>query len=152
MSLTGPLTAMSGLDLWPKTRGACIWIIVALTNLIKRQIPLRVHGTKFRGFFVCFCGFFHPNRELFTHIETSPLPAKGCKFFTFIRHSWPLGSEASFCVPLMWHGIYDNNGLFRGPVTLTPVTGCFNNLGLSNTQPSTCEANALTDCATAAAA
>ena len=36
-----------------------------------------------------------------------------------------------FSVPLMWHGTSDNNGLFRGLMTLTPVTGCFNNLDLS---------------------
>ena len=28
---------------------------------------------------VCF-GFFCPTGEFFTHMETSPLPVKGCKF------------------------------------------------------------------------
>ena len=40
--------------------------------------------------FVCL----HPNREFFTHMDTSPLPVKGCKL-TYTRHSWPLDSEGS---------------------------------------------------------
>ena len=31
-----------------------------------------------------------PTREFFTHMETSPVPVKGWKFFTCARHSWPL--------------------------------------------------------------
>ena len=31
--------------------------------------------------FVCLFGVFHPTREFFTHMETSPLPVKGCKFW-----------------------------------------------------------------------
>ena len=46
---------------------------------------------------ICFClfGFYRPTREFFTHLETSPLPVKGFKFFTYARHSWPLSSEGS---------------------------------------------------------
>ena len=33
--------------------------------------------------FVCLFGVFRPTREFFSHIEKSPLPAKGCKF-------WPM--------------------------------------------------------------
>ena len=29
---------------------------------------------------VCLFGVFHSTREFFTHMETSSLPAKGCKF------------------------------------------------------------------------
>ena len=29
--------------------------------------------------FVCLGVFFRPTREFFTHMETSPLPVKGCK-------------------------------------------------------------------------
>ena len=60
-------------------------------------------------------------------------------------------------------GAFIYNGHFRGPLTITPVAEClavellqpvFNDLVLSrlrlNTQPSACEANALTNYATAA--
>ena len=30
--------------------------------------------------FVCLFGVYSPTREFFTHIETSPLPVKDCKF------------------------------------------------------------------------
>ena len=30
--------------------------------------------------FVCLFGVFGPTRDFFTHIGTSPLPVKGCKF------------------------------------------------------------------------
>ena len=29
---------------------------------------------------VCLFGVYRPTQEFFTHMETSPLPAKGCKF------------------------------------------------------------------------
>ena len=37
---------------------------------------------------------FYPTREFFTH-GVSPLLVKGCKFFTYARHSGPLSSEDS---------------------------------------------------------
>ena len=30
--------------------------------------------------FVCLFGVYRPNREFFIHMETSPIPVKGCKF------------------------------------------------------------------------
>ena len=30
--------------------------------------------------FVCLFWVYRPNREFFIHMETSPLPMKGCKF------------------------------------------------------------------------
>ena len=52
---------------------------------------------------------------------------------------------------LLWHGSSVYNGHIRGPVSLTPIISCAvttcRDLD-SNTQPSACEANALTDCAT----
>ena len=29
---------------------------------------------------LCLFGFFRPSREIFTHMETTPLAVKGCKF------------------------------------------------------------------------
>ena len=46
--------------------------------------------------FICLCNWgFHSTRKFFTHMETSPLPVKGFKFFTCARHSWSLSSEGS---------------------------------------------------------
>ena len=63
-----------------------------------------------------------PTREVFTRMETSPLSAKGFKF-------WPMpgthGHEALrvLSVPhLMWHGSSVYNGHLRGQMTLAPVT------------------------------
>ena len=30
--------------------------------------------------FVCSFGVFRPTQNFFTHLQTSPLPVKGCKF------------------------------------------------------------------------
>ena len=112
----------------------------------------------------CIFGGFRPTRECFTHLETLPLPVKGCKL-------WPtLGSHGHwavrfFSVPhLLWHGVSVYNGHFRRTVTLTsfserlavklslPVLTTLVCRGWdSNTQPSACVANVLTHCATAAA-
>ena len=64
---------------------------------------------------------------------------------------------------LLWYGASIKNGDFRGPMTLTPIgerlalelsLPVFKTYACrrwdSNTQPSACEANALTNCATAA--
>ena len=52
-------------------------------------------------YYIFFCGaytrlfvVFRPIREFFTHMETLPLPVKGCKFW-HARHSWPLNSGGS---------------------------------------------------------
>ena len=42
--------------------------------------------------FVCLFGVYLPTREFFTHMETSPLPVKACKF-------WPLlGTHGNWAV------------------------------------------------------
>ena len=49
-------------------------------------------GTSFSLFFVCLDGVYRPTQEFFTHMETSPLPVKGCKF-------WPiLGTHGHWAV------------------------------------------------------
>ena len=65
------------------------------------------------AWFVCLFWVYHPTREFFTHMQTSPLPLKGCKFWPW----WPLSSEGS----LAWHGESVYNGNIRGPVTVTPT-------------------------------
>ena len=34
----------------------------------------------FRLILICLFVVFRPTREFFTHMETSPMPVKGCKF------------------------------------------------------------------------
>ena len=63
------------------------------------------------------CGVFRPTREFFSHMETSPMPVKGCKF-------WPLfgtHEQWGFLNSVLWHGASVYNGHLREPVTLTPI-------------------------------
>ena len=113
--------------------------------------------------FVLFCLFvssFCPTREFFTHLETSPLPVKGCKFLPYARYLWPLSMRVLFSMPhLLWHGASVYNGHLRGPVTLTPIAErlAVEFLWLKSVeagirrQLSACGANTLTHCAIAAA-
>ena len=108
--------------------------------------------------------FFHPSREFFTHMETSPLPVINCKV-------WPMfgayghWAVTFFSVPhLLWHGASLCNGHLWGSLTLTPVPEhlsvdmslpFFNDLGLSRLgfeHPAfRLQGQPLTHCATAAA-
>ena len=42
-----------------------------------------------------FVWSFSSHPRIFTHMETTPLPVKGCQFFTYARLSWTLSSEGS---------------------------------------------------------
>ena len=121
-------------------------------------------GLRYDLYILVAClGFILPLEIFFTHMETSPLPMKDCKF-------WPmLGTHDEmwefFSVPhLLWHGAFVNNGRhLRGLVTLTPIAERLTvELSLpvfitsvcrdwdSNTQPSACGSNALNHCTAAA--
>ena len=63
--------------------------------------------------FVCLFGVYRPTREFFTHMETSPLPVKGCKFWPMLSTYRPLSSEGSLTC-------HTDNRHLRGFVTLTP--------------------------------
>ena len=71
--------------------------------------------------FVClFVWSFSSHSKIFTHMETSPLPMKSCKFdlcsALMAIEQWEL-----FNVPhLLRHGPSVYNGHLRGAVTLTP--------------------------------
>ena len=43
--------------------------------------------------FVCLLVDFRPTREFFTHMETPPLPTKGCDFLAYTRLLWSLNSK-----------------------------------------------------------
>ena len=70
---------------------------------------------------ICLCGVYRPTREFFTHMETSPLPVKGCKFDLYSAlmafEQWGLFNVSH----LLCHGSTLYNDHLRGPVTLTPV-------------------------------
>ena len=111
-------------------------------------------------------GVFRPTCEFFTHMETSPLPVKDCKFsLTYARHSWPLSSEDS----LACHTYCDTRNQFimvfpEDPwhSQLLPIVWKWNchymflrlrSVRLGFEYPiATCEANALTHCTAAAVA
>ena len=97
------------------------------------------------------------------HMETSPLPVKGCTFWPMLG-AYGLGQWGFFSVPVqLWHGASVYNGHLRVSVTLIPIaerlavalsrpvftTWICRGLD-SNTQPSAYGAKALTHCATVA--
>ena len=48
---------------------------------------------------------FHPTGEFFTHLETSPLKVKGCKFFDLCSALIAILQWGFFSMPhLLWHG------------------------------------------------
>ena len=82
--------------------------------------------------FVRLFGVLRPTREFFTHLETSPLPVRGCKFWP--RHIWPLSSDGFLaCHTYCDKGhlfISDTNPWYRAFCRGAVIT-CFNELGLS---------------------
>ena len=88
-------------------------------------------------FFVCL-GVFRPTREFFSHLETSPLPVKGCKFWPILgtHGHWAVRSEATCTVtracPFKWSfpSTRDTHTYCRA-FGSGAVTTCFNDSGLS---------------------
>ena len=67
---------------------------------------------------VCMFGVC-PTREFFTHIETSPLPVKGCKFLLMLG-SRPMSSEGTLaCHTYYDTSVYNDHNLRL--MTLTPM-------------------------------
>ena len=89
-----------------------------------------------------FWGFFYPpTRDIFTHLETSPLPVKGYKFWptlTYAIEQW----RFFYVIHLLWHGPTPYNRHLRGPAIYTrtfdcgTVNTCFNDFhaGVSDRQ------------------
>ena len=72
-------------------------------------------------FFVCLFGVFRPTRELFTHLDTSPLPVTIVNF-DLCPALMAIEQLGFFSLPhLLWHGASVYNGYLRGPVTLRPI-------------------------------
>ena len=118
----------------------------------------------FSNIFVCLFELFRSTREFLTHMETSSLPVKDCKFWLMLGiHSyWAVRFFSAS--HLLRHGAFVYNGHLRGPwhshllpsvlrvvvlsllVFTTKIYRCWD----SNTQTSACMANALTHSATTA--
>ena len=77
-------------------------------------------GTKYALAFVCGLSY---HSRIFTQMETSPLPMKGCKFWPMLDPPLMAIEQWGFLsVPhLLRHGASFYNGHLRGPVTLTPI-------------------------------
>ena len=98
--------------------------------------------------FVCLFGVICSHSRFFsTHMDTSPLPVKDCKFghghwakwFLSVPHSGHLRAPVTHLLPSVWQ--------------CGTVNTCFNEFCNqdSYSQPSTFEQNALTDCTSTAA-
>ena len=58
-----------------------------------------------RCLFVCLVGVLRPTRKIFTHLETSPWPVKGCKFWHLLGIHGHWAVRVFFSVPhLLSHG------------------------------------------------
>ena len=65
--------------------------------------------------FVCLFVVFRPIGEIFTRMETSPLPVKGCKI-NLCSALKAIEQWGTFSVPhLLWHGASAYNGHLQGP-------------------------------------
>ena len=82
--------------------GLCFW---HNNSFLKKTEPIFLpHGISVKtstfevrigGYLICLFGGFRPTRKFFTHLETSPLPVEGCKF-------WPmLGTHDHWAVMVL---------------------------------------------------
>ena len=65
-----------------------------------------------KDLFVLF-GDFRVTREIFTYLETSPLPMKGLQILTYARYLWSLSSECS----LACHTYFDRGHPFMSAIS-----------------------------------
>ena len=117
------------------------------------------HLSSMVGKILCLLEDLHPTREwfIFTHLDN--INGEELKLLTYTMHSWPFNSEDSLACQAC-HTYWDTgNSVYivhlQGHVTFTPLarrlavtTFSFNRYD-SNSIPSACKANALTDCAMA---
>ena len=113
-----------------------------------------------------FVWCFSSHSRIFYSFGDVNITGERLQISTYKRHLCPpLSKWEFFSMPhILWHGTSVYNGHLRGPVTLTPVaerlavklsqpvlTTWVCRVWDSNTQPSACDTNALTDFVTAAA-
>ena len=135
---------------WPRNPALFWWYIVLLiVNALKCMFSKRN-----------LLRYLRPTREFFTHMETSPLPVKGCKFWHMLSTHGHWAVRFLNSVPhLLWHQF--RMVIFEDPwhSHLLPSVWQWSCHYLflwqvscrwdSKSQPSACDANALTECATA---
>ena len=69
----------------------CLWL-----SCCQERCYVPLVCTSFVCLFVCLFWVFRPNREFFTHMETSPWLVKDWKFWPILRtHGWVMSSEGS---------------------------------------------------------
>ena len=80
---------------------------------VQKQQGLTNMHLLFICLFVCLFGGFRPTWEFFTHMESSPLPVKGCKFYLCFA-LMAIEQWGFFNMPhLLWHGASVYNGHLR---------------------------------------
>ena len=86
----------------------------------KKKIALFLYLILFVCLFVCLF-VYRPIREFFTHMEMSPLPVKGCKFWPMLGTNghWTVGVLSAPHLLQLGASVYNNH--LRGPVALTPI-------------------------------
>ena len=86
-SSSNVVLAVAYLILYDKERSSTSFLIVKakLTPTHGHTIPrVELCAATAKHIVVCFFGVYRPTREFFTHMETSPLPVKGCKFLPML--------------------------------------------------------------------
>ena len=107
------------------------WLIRWVNPQKKNEITLYGQYIKYTDV-VGLLGVFRPTREFFTHIETSPLPVKGCKYWTMLgmKGHWAVGvlkrdtGHQTTCIMIITCCRLFSSGA---------VTPCFNKFGLPRT-------------------
>ena len=72
------------------------WWCQRSTTVLTESKTIRIKNiqisTSLKKLFVCFFVFFCPTQVFFTHLETSPLPVKGSKFWSMLGTygHWPV--------------------------------------------------------------
>ena len=133
----------------------CKWYYIEFCKTTKCKFWLHFLELVIYACFFLF-DFIVPFEFFITHMETWPLPVKGCKFWPMLSTHGLIEQWGFLYLPhLLRLGPTVNNGHLKGPVTLTPVAERvavelslpIYDLGLSwpgiEPQSPACEANAL---------
>ena len=125
------------------------WVIRWANPQNKHEITLYGQYIKYTDV-VDLLGVFRPTREFFTHIETSPLPVKGSKYWIMLgmkgHWQWGIFSVAQdIKLHVQWSSRVAD--CLAVELSLPVLTNLVCRDWDSNTQPSASESNTLTDCA-----
>ena len=98
-----------------------LFLLSTYTSLWRKNQKVGLNPSLSVNMFVCLFVVFRPTREIFSHMVTSHLPVKGCKF-------WPmLGTHGHWVLRVLkratplWHRASVYEGYLWGSLTLTPI-------------------------------